>query len=196
MKKLVLGAAFVALATLPAAAPAQKLSPAVVAVVDVQRISNDCTACRAASAQLDTQIQQLQQRAQQLQTPIQTEGNAIQAAVNALAGKQPDPALKARVAKFEAQQNSARQELGNRESQIRSIQAHVNQQIGQRLLTVANQIMGTRGATIVMDKGSALAVSPSIDITADVLAALNQQLPSVSVTPLPQQAQQQAPQGR
>ena len=35
----------------------------------------------------------------------------------------------------------------------------------------------------------------ALDITNEVLAQLNQQLPSVSVTPLPQQQQQQ-PQGR
>jgi hypothetical protein len=37
--------------------------------------------------------------------------------------------------------------------------------------------------------------APALDITSDVLAQLNQQLPSVSVTPLPQ-GQQQQPQGR
>ena len=44
-----------------------------------------------------------------------------------------------------------------------------------------------------------LAAAPTIDVTNDVLAQLNQQLPSVSVTPLPAQAQQpaqQQPQGR
>ena len=63
-------------------------------------------------------------------------------------------------------------------------------------MPIINQVMGTRRATVVIDKGSALASSPALDITNDVLAALNQQLPSVSVTPLPQQQQQRTPQGR
>ena len=43
---------------------------------------------------------------------------------------------------------------------------------------------------------STLANDTSIDVTTEVLTALNQQLPSVSVTPLPQAQQQQQPQGR
>jgi hypothetical protein len=57
-------------------------------------------------------------------------------------------------------------------------------------------VMASRGAGIVVDRGATLAVSPTLDITNDVLAQLNQQLPSVSVTPLPQAQQQQQPQGR
>ena len=115
MTKLYFGAAIAALAaTIPAAAPAQRLSPAVIAVVDIGRVSTECTACRAAATQLQTQGQQLQQR----------------------------------------------------------------------------------GATVILDKGSTLASGANIDVTNDVLAQLNQQLPSVSVTPLPQQQTQQQPTGR
>ena len=97
MTKLYFGAAIAALAaTIPAAAPAQRLSPAVIAVVDIGRVSTECTACRAAATQLQTQGQQLQQRAQQLQQQLQTEGQPIQTAVNALNGKQPDAALQQR----------------------------------------------------------------------------------------------------
>ena len=56
-----------------------------------------------------------------------------------------------------------------------------------------------RGASIAIAKESTLANDTSIDVTTEVLTALNQQLPSVSVTPLPQQQQQQQqqqPQGR
>ena len=53
MTKLVLGSALAALAlAIPAAAPAQRLSPAVIAVVDTGRIFSECTACRAAQTQL------------------------------------------------------------------------------------------------------------------------------------------------
>jgi hypothetical protein len=55
--------------------------------------------------------------------------------------------------------------------------------------------MTARGANLAVDRGATLAAAPALDITSEVLAQLNQQLPSVSVTPLPQ-AQQQQPQGR
>ena len=198
MKKLALGVALAALPfTVPAAAPAQRLNPAVVAVVDVGRVSRECTACRAAATQIEGQVRQLETRAQQLRTPLQTEAQSLQTAVAALQGKQPDAALRQRIEAFQTRENNAQQELGRSQANIRSIEAHVNQQISQRLEPIVNQVMQTRGATVVVSRAAALAVSPSIDVTNDVLALLNQQLPSVSVTPLPQtQQQQQQPQGR
>lgn len=196
MKKIIIGSALAALAlAVPGASSAQRLSPTVVAVVDTQRILAECNACKAANTQLQQQVQQAQQRAQQLQQPLQTQAQSIQQAVNALNGKQPDAALTARIQAIQTQQNTANQELETRERTLRSTQAHVQQQIGARLGPIVNQVMQTRGASVVISRDAALAVSPSIDVTADVLAALNQQLPSVSVTPLPQQ-QQPAATGR
>jgi hypothetical protein len=48
-----------------------------------------------------------------------------------------------------------------------------------------------------MAKNSTIANDNAVDVTTEVLTALNQQLPSVSVTPLPQQqSQSKQPQGR
>ena len=196
MTKYLFGSALAALAlAAPAAAPAQRLSNAVIAVVDTGRVFSECTACRAAATQLQTQLQQAQQRGQQLSAPLQTEAQAVQTAVNALAGKQPDAALQRRIQALQTQQNSANQELAGREQTLRSTQAHVNQQISARLTPIFNQVMQSRGASLIVTRDAVLASSPSIDVTNDVLALLNQQLPSVSVTPLPQQQQQQ-PTGR
>ncbi|QPQ55718.1 OmpH family outer membrane protein [Allosphingosinicella flava] len=195
MKKLLLGAAAVA-ALLPAAAPAQRLNPAVIAVVDTQRILAECTACVAANTQLQTQLNQLRQRANTLSQPLQTEAQAIQTAVNALNGKQPDAALQARITALQTRETTANREIQQGEQNLRSTQAHVQQQLGTRLGPIINSVMTTRGAVLVVDKGATLASSPSLDVTNDVLAQLNQQLPSVSVTPLPQQPAPAQPTGR
>jgi outer membrane protein len=187
-----LKAAMAALVLLsPAAAGAQRLSPAVVAVVDTDRILRECTACRAAQTTLQGQVTQLQQRQQQLAAPLQTEGQAIQTAIAALQGKQPDAALQARIQSIQTRQQQANQELGRQEQTLRSTQAHVVQQINTRLGPIINAQLATTGATLIVSRDAALAVAPSIDITNAVLAQLNQQLPSVSVTPLPQQPAQQ-----
>ncbi|MGS1017707.1 OmpH family outer membrane protein [Allosphingosinicella humi] len=199
MNRLVIGSALAALAfAIPTAAPAQKIGGAVVAVVDMGRIFKECTACRTAQTQLQQQITQLQTRAQQLGQPIQTEGESIQTAVRALNGKAPDAALQARITALQTKQNSANQEIQREEQNFRSTQAHVTQQIDDKVNPIITQVMQTRGANIAIDRAATLAISPSVDITNDVLAQLNQQLPSVSVTPLPQQQQpqQQQPSGR
>jgi Skp family chaperone for outer membrane proteins len=198
--KLVLGLLAAVAVAAPAAAQ-NRLPAAVVAVVDTGRIYAECTACRAALTQLQSQATQLQTRQQALATPIQTEGQAIEAAVNALPAAQrqsPPAALQQRVQRWQQSQQTANQELQGLQTRLQSTQAHVRQQLDARLGPIINQVMTTRGANIAVDTEATLARSNGIDITADVLTALNSQVPSVSVTPLPQQAQpaQQRPTGR
>lgn len=192
MKKTLLGVALATVAiALPGAAQAQR---AAILIVDTDRILSECTACRAAGTQLQTQVQQARQRAQQLEASLKAESAPIQTAVNALGGRQPDAALQARITAFQTKQQQARTELANREGQIQSSQANVQQQIGTRIVAIAEQVRARRQASLVLSKGSTLASDNSIDVTTEVMTALNQQLPAVSVTPLPQQ--QQRPPGR
>ena len=181
---------------MPGAAIAQRNNPDIL-VVDTGRVFSECTACRAAQAQLQTQVNTLQQRRTTLGQQLQTEGAPIQTAVNALNGRQPDAALTARIQAFDTRQNTAAQELQRSAATIQSTETHVNQQIGTRLGPIIETIRNTRRAAIVIAKGQTLANDNALDVTNDVLTQLNQQLPSVSVTPLPQ-AQQPAgtPQGR
>lgn len=181
MKKILLGAATaVVAATLSTAAPAQKLSPAVIAVVDTQRLIRDCNACKTANTQLQQQVEQLRTRAQQLGTPLQTEEQSLQTAVGALNGKEPDAALKTRIQKFQAQQNTAQQEIAQRQQTIERNRQYVNQQVNQKVTPIIRQVMTNRGASVVLDAGAALDNADSVDVTADVLALLNQQLTTIN----------------
>lgn len=193
MNRLFLTALTVSALSLPAAANAQRGG---VLIVDTDRIMSECTACKAASTQLQQQVTQGRQRAQQLEAQLKPEGTSLENAVKALGSKQPDSALQARITAFRTKQQQAATELTNRENQIQSTQVHVQQQIGARLVQVVEQSRARRGAAAVLTKGSTLASDTAIDITGEVLTALNQQLPAVSVTPLPQQQQQTRPQGR
>ena len=193
MKKLLLPAAF-AVSALALSGPAQAQQRPIL-VVDTDRVLSECTACKAAATQLQSQVQQGRTRAQQLETSLKPEAEALEKAVQALGGKQPDQALQARIAAFRQKQQQGATELGNRENTIQSTQAHVQQQIGRRLVQVVEASRARRQASIVVPKQGTLASDNAIDITGEVLAALNQQLPSVSVTPLPQQ-QQSNTQGR
>ena len=198
--KLVLGLLAAAAVAAPAAAQ-NRLPAAVVAVVDTGRIYAECTACRAALTQLQGQVTALQQRQQALAGPIQTEQQAIEAAVNALPAAQrqnPPAALQQRVQRWQQSQQTANQELQGLQTRLQSTQEHVRQQIDARLGPIINQVMTTRGANIAVDTQATLARANGVDITTDVLTALNTQVPSVSVTPLPQSQQpaQQRPTGR
>jgi Skp family chaperone for outer membrane proteins len=193
-----IAAAFLAASALAAPAMAQRAPATVAIVINTDRIYRDCNACRTAQTQLQSQVTALRTRQQTLETQLRPEGQAIQTAVNALAGKQPDAALQNRVKAFQQRQEQANQELQRGQQNIQSIQANVVRQINERLQPLITQVMTQKGANIAVDEGSTLAHSQATDATNDVLAALNTALPSVSLTPLPQQAQpqQQTPQGR
>ena len=182
---------------LPSAAAAQRAPAAVVVVVDSARIYRDCTACKTAQTQLQSRVAALQTRQQTLANQLRPESQAIQAAIQALAGKAPDAALRSRAEAFQKKQDDANQELGRSQQNIQSIQANVVRQINARLNPVINQVMTARGANIALDVDATLAHAQAVDVTTEVLAGLNRVLPSVSLTPLPaQQQQQQQPQGR
>ena len=184
MRKMIVAAALAATSfTLPSAAVA---APAVL-IVDLDKVLTDCTACRAASAAIQGQVQQGQSRAQALENQLKPEAASLDAAVKALGGKAPDAALRTRVTAFQTRQQAAEAELAVKQRQLESTQANVQQQIASRVVLISEQIRARRQADVVLGKNATLASNPASDITTEVLTALNQQLPSVSVTPMPQQ---------
>ena len=193
MKKLIVAA--VAMTALPQVAVAQNLPAPVIAVVDANRAASECNACRTAVTQLQQQAQAVQTLRTQLSTPLQTEGQQLETAVRALAGKQPDAALTKRINDFRTKQQQAEQQVAGRVQTLERNQAYAVQQINTRLGPAIEAVQARRRATVVLDTGSVLKFSPSIDVTADVIAELNRTLTSVATT-APAQTQQQNPQGR
>jgi Skp family chaperone for outer membrane proteins len=190
---LTLAALGLAAAAAPSIAVAQQAPPAVIVVVDSDRIFRECTACKTAQTALQARVTALTTRQQTLSTQLRTEGQPIETAIRALNGAQPDAALRARVTAFQTKQDNANKELAQSQENIRSIQANVMRQINARLNPAISQVMTARGANIAVDVSNTLAASQAIDVTAGVLAALNRTLPSVTLTPLPASAQ---PSGR
>lgn len=193
MKKLFLLASVVTAALVPASAQAQALPAAVVAIVDLNKVTSECNACKTASATLRSQATALQAREKALGDPLQTEAKSIQAAIDALGSKAPDAALQARIKAFQTKQQNGAAELQKRQTDLQRTQAFIQQQIAAKLGPVYEQVMVKRGANVLMEMGSTLASRSVIDVTADVTAGLNAVLPSISTTP---PAQPAAPQGR
>ncbi len=170
---------------------AQALPDAKIAVVDSERIFRDCTACKAATTQLQSQRQQLQSLATSLGQPLQTEAQSLQTAVTAAKGN-PDAALQTRIRTFQQKQQTSQQQIEQQEQQVQRNIAYVREQIGTRLGPIITQIAQQRGATLAVDKGNSFYNAPATEITDAVLTTLNSQLPSVSVT-APAQAAPTAP---
>jgi outer membrane protein len=193
MNKLLFSAALAVSIGAGSAANAQAIPAATVAIVDLEKVTTECTACKTAAATLRSQIAGLQTREQALTGPLQTEQKSIQAAIDALKGKEPDAALQARAKAWETKRQQAAQEIGRQQDQIKRNQAYISQQIQTKLGPIYQQVMQKRGANVMVEVGSTLATSSSLDVSNDVLASLNVALPTVQTT-APAAAQQ--PQGR
>ena len=197
MKRLLLSASLAASAVLPSAAHAQAIPGAVVAVVDLDRVTRDCNACKTASAALRGQVTSLQSRENTLAAPLQTEGKSLQTAIDALAGKEPDAALQARIKAFQAKQQQGAQEIQRQQQQIQANQQYVQKQIAEKLGPIYTQVMQRRGANMMVEIGQTLASGQTLDVTNDILTALNTALPSVQTTaPAAAAKPQTQPQGR
>jgi len=195
MKILIVSAALAA-TTLPTAASAQAIPAATIAVVDLDRVTRDCNACKAAATTLQRRATALQNRQRTLAAPLETEGKAIQAAADALQGKPADAALQARAKAWETKRNNAAQELQRSQEQLQRDQQYIGQQISTKLGPIYTQVMQRRGANMMLEVGSTLATSNAVDVTNDVLAALNAALPSVQTNAPAATQQRQQPQGR
>ena len=193
MKMIMLQTAVAAaLAGTAAPALAQSVPSATIAVVDLEKVTSQCTACKSANVALTSQVNALRARQKALSTPLEAEAKTLQAAVAALAGKAPDAALQARIQAFQAKQQVGSQEINRQEQQIQRNQTYIQQQIGAKLGPIYQQVMQRRGANVMIEIGSTLATGAALDVSNDVLTALNASLTTIQTT-APAQA---APQGR
>ena len=197
MNRLTFGALAAAGAMiLPFAVQAQQLPAAAVGIVDTDQIFRTCTQCVAAQNQLQAQATQLQQRAEALSAPLRTEEQALAQLVNALPqGQSPDAALTQRIQTYQTNQQNAEREVGTRQQQVQRNLAFVRQQIAERIRPAIQTVAQQRGASIVIDRSATLTTpAPAIDLTAAVLAIVNQNATPLNVNaPPPQQPAAQAP---
>lgn len=186
MKRLLISASLAASAVLPSVAQAQAIPPAVIAVVDLERVTRECNACKVAAAALTSQATAEENREKALIGPLQTEQQSIQAAVNALNGKQPDAALQTRAKAFQDKYQQAQDQAARGRAQLQANQQFVQKQVIEKLNPIYSQVMQRRGANVMVEQGTTLGMATSLDVTNDILAALNTALPAIqTVAPAP-----------
>ena len=180
MKTFLFPAALAASVIAPAAASAQALPPATIAVVDLDKVTSDCNACRTANAALRAQVTAQENREKALIAPLQTEQKSIQAAIDALKGADADAALQARIKAFQGKQQQAQETAGRGRQQLQRNREYMSQQVSAKLGPIYQQVMTRRGANVMIEIGTTLASGAALDVTNDVLAALNAALPTIT----------------
>jgi Skp family chaperone for outer membrane proteins len=169
------------------------------AVADLQAAINQSAAMAAARTQIGTtykaQIDAATARATALQTalqPLATELQTLQANPAT-----PQATLQAKAQAFQQRRDAAQREVQTLSASFDRPTAYAQEQIVDKLDAAVKAAMQAKNVTVLLRPESILTIQPQADITADVVAQLNSQVKTVSITPpagwQPGQRQQQAP---
>lgn len=171
------GTAAPAPATAAATATASHLAPAIVAVVDMQKLMQESTAAKSVRDQLATRRESYQRDVRSDEQKLRETEQQLGQQRSSLTAEQ----FAAKRQSFEEQVRQVQQRVQDR---ARVLDTAFNDALGtikQNLGQVVAEAASEKGATLVLDKGQVIVVESSFDITATVLDRLNRRLPKVDV---------------
>lgn len=165
----------------PAAAPGGRVAPATIVIVDIARVVRESSAGRGAQAALDPQVNQLETRVRTFREQFAREEQQLAQQASTLA---PD-ALNQRRRDIAQRAQTANQQVQTTQNQLQAINQSVLEQISRAVGPIVEAVMRERGATIAMRREAAVAVSPAIDVTSDIIRRLDAALPRANTSPPP-----------
>jgi outer membrane protein len=176
----ILGSMVLSAATAVAAVPT--LQPAVIAIVDMDRVVNGCTAGKQAQVELKVKVEAIQAKAATLKSQFATEEEALVKVQPAATNTAERPAWETKVRDFQTRRQAADADLTQQDKDLQAIRLNLLKQITAAAQPIITAVMRETGATIVLAEGATLQHTASIDITNEVVTRLDKTLPSVSVT--------------
>ena len=153
------------------------LPPTVAAVIDYQRILRDARAARSIRDQVEARRKQYQDEIAREEQRLNEENKELAAQRARLSPE----AYAARRETFEAAVAEVQRMAQERRRQLDQVAAAALSEVRSAMIDVVGEMAGTRGFNLVLPSAGLLLFSPAIDLTEEVLASLNQQLPNVTV---------------
>lgn len=160
------------------AAPADPLSTARIAVLDIERVRRNAVAVKSIRSQLGSYLEVYR-------TDTQKEEQEIRAAQDELAGKRSTLSQEGYAAerkKLEDRLADAQARVQRRRQALEQVNMEAMEQVKQSLETIVGEIASERQLTLILRKDAAVFAVPTIEITDEVLRRLDQRLPSVRIS--------------
>jgi outer membrane protein len=158
-------------------AQAQQLPPAVVAVIDYQRILRDSAAARSIRDQVETrrnayqeEINKQEQRLHEADKEVAKQRSLLTAEAFAEKRRQ-----------YEQEVAQVQKMVQDRRRELDSVSAGALNEVKKALIAVVTGIADERGFNIVLPASDVLFFARKIDLTDEVLAKLDESLPDVRV---------------
>jgi Skp family chaperone for outer membrane proteins len=162
----------------PPAVGAQRLPPAVVAVIDHERVLREAVAARSVRAQVDQrrdryqiELAEAEQRLQARELELGRQRTVLTA--EAFAGKREA---------FEGEVATAQREMQERRRTLDESATRALDRVRAMLVEVVTGMAESRGFNLVLPSSDVLFFSGQIDLTDEVLAEVNRRLPDVEVS--------------
>ena len=168
------------------ATPAMAQSKQGIAVANVDQAVAQSNAYTVARQQMETtykpQIDQFTARKAAIEADLGAKRTALDNALKAAGGK-PTPAIEAQYNALQTAGQNAQSELTRLGQPIQFAQAYVEEQISAKLNDALKQTMAAAKVDLIVNNQAAVAYQPAVDVTAQLKQALDQLVPSVSITP-------------
>ena len=175
-----------ALYSFPALAPVEALAqdaqdepPVRVGVVDRQKIMRESMAGQGVRKEFETQEGRFREEISARENKLREQQEELQRQKTILVPE----AYATREAEFAQKVEQLQRDLAARNKQLESILSYGMLQLDRASLQIIAEIAESKDYTLVLDKTQLLMVSKTYEFTDDVLATLNERVPSVPTAP-------------
>lgn len=160
-------------------ARAQLMEPTVIAVVDLQHLLRESKAGQTIESKMEELRQNFANSVAQREDALRQEEHDIQDQAALLA---PD-VLAERRRQFEEKVVDLQRDVRTQQQSLEQTYAGGVNQVRQAIIEILTKMIEERGIDLVVPQTAVLVGNRKLDITEDVLTLLDQQLPSVILTP-------------
>ncbi len=169
--------ALLAIIVAAAPAPAQKFPASAIGVLDVQRLLRDSAAAKSIEQQIERLRKGFQRDVRERESVLR---KADQELLEQRAILAPEAFAKRR-RQFEKRANKAQREVQTRKRAIDRAHAVARRKIRISVLRIAEDVATEKKINIVIFRSAVLISTNDLEITAETMKRLNQQLPTVEV---------------
>lgn len=148
-----------------------------IAYVNIQEIMHESTAAKSVKEQLESKQKSFQAEMTKKEDSLQKEDQELGKQRSVLA---PD-AFEKKVKDFKARATAAQKDAQSKRDELYHASSSSLGEIQKVVFDIVSKMAKDKGYTVVMPASDLLYADPKLDITKDVLAKLNSQLPKVTV---------------
>lgn len=169
---------------LSSTANAADMTPAKIAVLNVQEILKQSKAAESARKQIDAKRDQYQGEVKKLEDQLRKEDQALAEQRNLLSPE----ALEQKRNEFRTKITDAQRSAQEKKFRLDAAYAKALDDIQAAVTKIVEGMTSAKGYNLVVPTSTLVYATPELDITADVLAQLDKDLPKIAIdfnTPLP-----------